>query len=45
MLQGVGQKMEQISQNDLLKLIDCLDVLLEEREQDKRQTNNTTDAA
>lgn len=37
--------MEQISKSDLLKLIDRLDVLLEEREQDKRQLNNTTDAA
>lgn len=37
--------MEQISKSDLLKLMDRLDVLLEEREQDKKQANNTTDAA
>jgi len=37
--------MKNISQSDLLNLLDRLDVLLEEREQDKRQSKNTETAA
>lgn len=41
MYQGDGQKMKKISQSDLLNLMDRLDLLLNEREQDKRQLQNT----
>lgn len=37
--------MKQISQSDLLNLMDRLDVLLKEREQDKRQSQNTAASA
>ncbi len=37
--------MKQISQSDLISLLDQLDVLLEECEQDERQSNNTSASA
>ncbi len=37
--------MEQISQSDLLNLLNRLDFLLNEREQDKRQAQNTAATA
>jgi len=37
--------MKQISQSDLVNLMDRLDVLLEEREQEKRQAKNTAASA
>ena len=37
--------MKQISQSDLLNLMDRLDLLLSEREQDKRQSQNTAASA
>ncbi len=37
--------MKQISQSDLLSLMDRLDALLQEREQDKRQSKNTEASA
>lgn len=37
--------MKNISQSDLLNLLDRLDVLLEEREQDKLQANHTQASA
>lgn len=37
--------MKQISQSDLLNLMDQLDRLLNEREQDKRQSQNTAASA
>ncbi len=37
--------MKRISQSDLLTLMDRLDLLLNEREQDKRQSPNTAASA
>lgn len=37
--------MKQISQSDLLNLMNRLDLLLNEREQDKRQAQNTVASA